>query len=68
MSINERRFENRVALVTGCGSTHGIGFATATLLMKSGAGVAVTSTTDRSSNGRPPSMDQAARLWPKQPT
>ena len=47
MSINERRFENRVALVTGCGSRHGIGFATAALLMKSGAGVAVTSTTDR---------------------
>ena len=47
MCINERRFENRVALVTGCGSRHGIGFATAALLMKSGAGVAVTSTTDR---------------------
>ncbi len=47
MSINERRFENRVALVTGCGSRHGIGFATAALLMKSGAGAAVTSTTDR---------------------
>jgi len=36
-----------VALVTGCGSRHGIGFATAALLMKSGAGVAVTSITDR---------------------
>jgi 3-oxoacyl-[acyl-carrier protein] reductase len=47
MCINARRFENRVALVTGCGSRHGIGFATAALLMKSGAGVAVTSTTDR---------------------
>ena len=47
MSINERRFENGVALVTGRGSRHGIGFATSTLLMKSGAGVAITSTTDR---------------------
>ena len=47
MSINARRFENRVALVTGCGSRHGIGFATAARLMKSGAGVAITSTTDR---------------------
>jgi 3-oxoacyl-[acyl-carrier protein] reductase len=36
-----------VALVTGCGSQHGIGYATAALLMKSGAGVAITSTTDR---------------------
>ncbi|WP_372677368.1 SDR family NAD(P)-dependent oxidoreductase [Desulfosarcina sp.] len=47
MCINARRFENRVALVTGCGSRHGIGFAAAALLMKSGAAVAVTSTTDR---------------------
>ena len=47
MPINEKRFENRVALVTGCGSQHGIGFATAALLMKSGAGIAITSTTDR---------------------
>jgi len=47
MPISEKRFENRVALVTGCGSQHGIGFATAVLLMKSGAGVTITSTTDR---------------------
>ena len=42
MPINEKRFANRVALVTGCGSQHGIGYATAALLMKSGAGVAIT--------------------------
>jgi 3-oxoacyl-[acyl-carrier protein] reductase len=37
----------RVALVTGCGSASGIGFATARWLSRVGAGVAVTSTTDR---------------------
>ncbi|MEE4112886.1 MAG: SDR family NAD(P)-dependent oxidoreductase [Desulfobacteraceae bacterium] len=47
MSINEKRFENRVALVTGCGSQHGIGFAAAALFMNGVAGVAITSTTDR---------------------
>ncbi|MGI9319489.1 MAG: SDR family NAD(P)-dependent oxidoreductase, partial [bacterium] len=38
---------NRVALVTGCGSEGGIGFATARLLRQAGAKVAITSTTDR---------------------
>jgi 3-oxoacyl-[acyl-carrier protein] reductase len=37
----------RVALVTGCGSESGIGFACARLLARLGARVAVTSTTDR---------------------
>jgi 3-oxoacyl-[acyl-carrier protein] reductase len=37
----------RVALVTGCGSPHGIGFATARALAEHGASVAITSTTDR---------------------
>lgn len=36
-----------VALVTGAGSTDGIGFATARLLRAAGAKVAITSTTDR---------------------
>jgi 3-oxoacyl-[acyl-carrier protein] reductase len=36
---------SRVALVTGCGSEHGIGFASARLLARLGAAVAVTSTT-----------------------
>jgi len=35
----------RVALVTGCGSEHGIGFASARLLGRLGAAVAITSTT-----------------------
>ena len=38
---------DRVALVTGCGSAGGIGFACARLLRAGGAKVAITSTTDR---------------------
>lgn len=37
----------RAALVTGCGSRHGIGFAGARLLARLGARVAITSTTER---------------------
>jgi 3-oxoacyl-[acyl-carrier protein] reductase len=37
----------RTALVTGCGSESGIGFACARLLARLGARVAITSTTDR---------------------
>ena len=40
-------FEGRVALVTGAGSQTGIGFASARLLGIRGAGVALTSTTNR---------------------
>ncbi len=39
--------QGRVALVTGCGSDGGIGFATARLLRAAGAKVAITSTTHR---------------------
>jgi 3-oxoacyl-[acyl-carrier protein] reductase len=42
-----RRFEDRVALVTGVGSERGIGFAAARLLAAEGARVAVSSTTER---------------------
>jgi len=38
-------FNGRTALVTGCGSAAGIGFAVARLLARLGAGVAITSTT-----------------------
>jgi 3-oxoacyl-[acyl-carrier protein] reductase len=39
--------KGRVALITGAGSTEGIGFATARMLAAQGADVAITSTTDR---------------------
>jgi 3-oxoacyl-[acyl-carrier protein] reductase len=38
---------DRVALVSGCGSEAGIGFASARLLSRLGAAVAITATTDR---------------------
>jgi 3-oxoacyl-[acyl-carrier protein] reductase len=38
---------SRHALVTGCGSPRGIGFASARLLVRLGAQVSITSTTDR---------------------
>jgi len=41
------RFEGRVALVTGAGSPDGIGFATARILGREGARVAIAATTDR---------------------
>lgn len=40
-------FDGQVALVTGCGSERGIGFACAEALGAEGATVAITSTTDR---------------------
>jgi 3-oxoacyl-[acyl-carrier protein] reductase len=45
MAENPFEFKDRVALVTGCGSAEGIGFATARLLAGLGARVAITSTT-----------------------
>jgi len=44
---DKTRFQNRVALITGCGSDKGIGFASARILAKGGARVAITSTTHR---------------------
>jgi 3-oxoacyl-[acyl-carrier protein] reductase len=41
------RLDGRSALVTGCGSEAGIGFACAALLARLGASVTITSTTDR---------------------
>lgn len=40
-------FAERTALLTGCGSPDGIGFAAARLLARMGARVAITSTTER---------------------
>ena len=45
MGENPFDFSGRVALVTGCGSGDGIGFAAARLLARLGARVAITSTT-----------------------
>jgi 3-oxoacyl-[acyl-carrier protein] reductase len=49
VSSSQRPFalDGRRALVSGCGSADGIGFATARLLARLGAEVAITSTTDR---------------------
>jgi 3-oxoacyl-[acyl-carrier protein] reductase len=47
MVSNPFDFSGRVALVTGCGSETGIGFASARLLAHLGARVAITSTTER---------------------
>ena len=47
MPNNPFDFGARNALVTGCGSAAGIGFAAARLLGRLGASVAITSTTDR---------------------
>ena len=41
------RFDGRIALITGAGSPTGIGFATARLLGREGAGIAIASTTER---------------------
>ena len=45
--IEAMNFSGKVALVTGTGSAQGIGFATARLLARYGAKVAITSTTER---------------------
>src|SRR5437868_6235825 len=45
MRMNPFDFTGRVALVTGCGSGQGIGFASARLLTRLGAKVSITSTT-----------------------
>ena len=47
MPPNPFDFTGRVALVSGCGSKSGIGFASARLLARLGARVAITSTTER---------------------
>jgi 3-oxoacyl-[acyl-carrier protein] reductase len=43
----ETSFKDQVAIVTGAGSAHGIGFATAQWLFRLGATLAISSTTDR---------------------
>jgi 3-oxoacyl-[acyl-carrier protein] reductase len=47
MGPNPFDFSGRAALVTGCGSESGIGFASARQLARLGARVAITATTDR---------------------
>jgi 3-oxoacyl-[acyl-carrier protein] reductase len=43
----ESSFKDQVAIVTGAGSAHGIGFAVAKAFVQLGATLAITSTTDR---------------------
>ena len=47
MSRKPFALDSRHALVTGCGSATGIGFASARLLLRLGARVSITSTTER---------------------
>ena len=47
MQIETNPLKGRTALITGCGSETGIGFATANLLLSRGTRVAITSTTNR---------------------
>jgi len=47
MAAHPFMLESRHAVVSGAGSAHGIGFAAARLLVRLGARVSVTSTTDR---------------------
>jgi 3-oxoacyl-[acyl-carrier protein] reductase len=47
MVRNPFDFDGRSALITGCGSAAGIGFASAMMLARLGARVAITSTTNR---------------------
>jgi 3-oxoacyl-[acyl-carrier protein] reductase len=51
-------FSARAALVTGCGSAQGIGFASARLLARLGAAVAVTSTTSERIEARAAELRQ----------
>ena len=44
---DQTSLEGRAALVTGSGSSEGIGFATARIVGGRGASVAIASTTDR---------------------
>jgi 3-oxoacyl-[acyl-carrier protein] reductase len=46
-ALDRTSLKGRVALVTGCGSAEGIGFATARIMGARGASVAIASTTDR---------------------
>jgi 3-oxoacyl-[acyl-carrier protein] reductase len=59
MAENPFDFSGRVALVTGCGSAEGIGFAAARMLGRLGARVAITSTTTDRIEGR----EAELRAW-----
>ena len=56
-------FGGRHALVTGCGSAEGIGFAAATLLARLGAAVSITSTTERIEHRAAELRGQGAHVW-----
>jgi 3-oxoacyl-[acyl-carrier protein] reductase len=58
-------FTGRTALVTGCGSAAGIGFAAARLFARLGASVAVTSTTERIEERAAEVRKEGATVFPR---
>jgi len=66
MADNPFDFRSRNALVTGCGSDKGIGFAAARLLVRLGASVAITSTTPERIEARETELQSdGARVFSK---
>jgi 3-oxoacyl-[acyl-carrier protein] reductase len=63
MTRNPFDFAGRNALVTGCGSAEGIGFAAGRVLARLGAAVAITSTTERIEQRAAELRDEGARVF-----
>ena len=63
MIQNPFDFAGRAALVTGCGSAEGIGFACARMLARLGARIAITSTTERIRDRHQELDDEGAEVF-----